>query len=247
VVTAHRDRTSSRLDFWTYRVGRSHLDRILSIAAEGFNADQLEFTTERSGTRMTRPTLEELISAVAASSLPGDPNSWDNLRFEAYGDRRTVSIDISELMLRVSVSGPDATWVHGQIARFKAILDPIAGEVHPATKRSRTALRLGTAASILAAVIVSFLLKSSRPEMQYPEVISVTLTVSTMILGGAFTLSLGGNNKSQRLLSVTGEITDRKWWQGLSTANKIALGAFVVAAVSAIAASVSAFADVWGS
>ncbi|MEV5463066.1 hypothetical protein [Streptomyces sp. NPDC002788] len=246
-MTEHRDVTSNRFEFYTYRVGRSHLDRLFSIATEGFPPNRISFETERSGTRLTRSTLEELVSAVAASSLPGDPNAWENLSFNAYGDGKDISIDINHHWFRASVSGPDATWVHGQAARLKAIVESTAGEIRPWELRHRRAAKIGFSAGVLTALSTLIILRASQEKPGMEETVTGATTMGAFIAFLVWIIGTAGKGKKRTHLSATEELSDAKWWQDLSVTEKIALGGLGVTAVAAIAASLSAYADVWGS
>ncbi|MEW1680524.1 hypothetical protein [Streptomyces sp. NPDC093594] len=246
-MTEHRDVTSNRFEFYTYRVGRSQLDRLFSIATEGFTPERITFETERSGTRLIRATLEELVSAVAESSLPGDPNVWENLSFRAYGDGKHISIEINDHWFRTSISGPDATWVHGQTARLKAIVEPIAGEVRPWEIRHRRAAKIGLYAGSLTALATLILLRGSKEETGIVETITGVTLVGATIALIVWLIGTTGKGKKRTHLSATEELSDTKWWQDLSASEKIALGGLGVAALAAIATSLSAYADVWGS
>ncbi|MGW3713952.1 hypothetical protein ACWDN6_27770 [Streptomyces albogriseolus] len=245
-MTGHQDVTSSRFQFYTYRVGRSQLDRLFSIAAEGFAPDVIKFETERSGTRLIRSTLEELVSAVAESSLPGDPNIWENLTFRAVNTENHIFIMINELSFSASVSGPDATWVHGQTARLKAIIQPIAGETQPWQLRHRRAGKIGMVAGLLIALSTLITLRASNEEAGIAETISAATTMGSLVALLVFLIGTSGKGKKRTQLSVTDEVSDTKWWQELSVSEKIALGGLAVAALAAVAASLSAYADVWG-
>ncbi|MFJ4360639.1 hypothetical protein ACIP25_30670 [Streptomyces massasporeus] len=245
-MTEHRDVTSNRFEFYTYRLGRSQLDRLFSIAAEGFRPEQLKFETERGGTSFTRSTLEELVSSVAASPLPGDPDEWSNLSFQAIEDWKHISIDITRHWLRVSISGPDATWVHGQAARLKAIVEPVAGTIRPSELRSRRAAKISLAAGLLAG-LAAFLIGQGTPDLTTGGAITGAIMVATVMGTIVFWIGIAGKGKTRTLISVTGEISDRRWWQDLSMADKIALGSLAVTTLAAIAAFLSAYADVWGS
>ncbi|MGV9624728.1 hypothetical protein [Streptomyces tendae] len=243
-MTEHRDVTSNRFQFYTYRVGRSQLDRIFSIATEGFTSDRVRFETERSGTRLTRATLEELVSAVAASSLPGDPNVWENLSFRAYGNDNHISIEISDLGFRASISGPDATWVHGQTARLKAIVEPVAGEARPWEIRQRRAGKIGLFTGILTALSTVIVVRAAEEPPGTVETVTGATAVGSFLAALVFLIGTAGKGKKKTHLSATEELVETKWWQDLSTADKIALGSLGVAALAAIAAYLSAYAAV---
>ncbi|WP_159044907.1 hypothetical protein [Streptomyces sp. NRRL F-5122] len=244
-MTEHRDLTSNRFEFYTYRVGRSQLDRLFSIASEGFPSERIMFKTERSNTRLTRFTLEELVSAVATSPLPGDPNVWQNLAFIASDDGREISIDINQFWLCANISGPDATWVHGQTARLKSIVESVAGEKPVYRLRTYRAAKIGLLAGMMSAPVAVTAYQTLKDGARE--------TVAAGTVGGGlvglivFLLGSSGKAKNGTLLSVTGEISDRRWWEDLSITDKIALGGLGVAALAAIATGLSAYADVLGS
>ncbi|WP_141698447.1 hypothetical protein [Streptomyces lushanensis] len=241
-----RDFTMSRLQFHTYKVGRSLLDRLFAVASEGVNPEQLEFSTTRSGTTFTRKSLEELVSAVAASPTPGDPEIWSELDFSYYEIERSVRIDFSTLGVRVSIRSGDATWVHGQAARIRALLEPVAGEERPWVKQSRTARRIGLVAGGLAWVAAFFALRENVERIDGWLAASASILIASVVFAVINLLGVSGKVKSKAQLNVVGEIADGGWWKNLDTMERVAFGALLVTAVAAVGTLGSAYSDLWG-
>ncbi|GAA2291366.1 hypothetical protein OKJ48_42255 [Streptomyces kunmingensis] len=245
-VTDHRDVTTNRTRFYTYRLGRSQLDRLFSIASEGLNPDRTTLATERAGTRFVRPTLEDLVSAVAASQLPGDLSKLDNIEFSGFGGQdRYIRISIEPLWLNVSISGQDATWVHGQAARLKALLEPNAGTVNPSDLRLRAALKLSILAATLAGV-AGFLFGQGILHQNHRQSTALATLVAVIMYSIVFFTGTAGGGKAKAIINVAGEIPERARWWDTSMSDKISLSGVAIAALAAIAAGVSAYADISG-
>ncbi|MEV5264593.1 hypothetical protein [Streptomyces werraensis] len=244
-MAENQDKTSTRLKFRTYKVGRSQLDRVITIATEGFKPEQISFKTTRSGTTFKRRTLEELISAIATSPLPGDPEIWSDLSIDAFDHQRnrSVSVDFRDYELSVWISGTDATWVHGQNARIRALLEPVANEQEEGSPL------VGCSGAACGALVwvVAFLLTQKATEA-IPVWGSILVATTAGLLALRIVLTYGGDKEEaeKRLLNVVGEVSDRGWWESRSMQDKIALAGAAIAAIAAIAALMSAYADVWG-
>jgi hypothetical protein len=243
--TSGDDKTSILLRFRTYRVGRSQLDRVISIATEGFEPDDISFKTTRSSTTLERRTLDELISAVATSPLPGDPEIWPNLEIVAHRSGNHVAVEFDDnLCLSVYIRSADATWVHGQSARFKLLLESVAHE-----RDTRGCLMQGCAPFGMGALawLLTFLLMhrlaDSVPAWANALCATVASLVTFLTVG---TFVSGGEYNESRLLNVVGEVSNRGWWRSRTPQEKIALAGVAVATITAISALLSAYANVWG-
>ncbi len=245
-VHAPRDFTTSRFEYRTYKVGRSLLDRVFAVASEGAGEGRLEFSTTRNGTTLQRGTLEELVSAVADSPTPGDPEIWDNLDFSSRTDAGSVSIDIHERWLSVTVRGSDATWVHGQAARIRALLDPVADEERPWEKQHRTAIKIAVSAGIVALVSSFLVLREFDKSASVGELLLSSFTTASFVIGIFMWLGTLGKTRQNGFLNVVGEVSDTGWWKGLSTTEKVSFGALIATFVAAIGTLASAYSDLWG-
>ncbi|MEU9413493.1 hypothetical protein AB0E08_48475 [Streptomyces sp. NPDC048281] len=118
------EQTEKRLVYYRWRLGRSELDRLFSVAREGFADDEVVLSTVRNDTRYRQRSLEGLVSAILTSPTAGDPQTWGNIHFEAVkeGDGRHLEIHIDSGKLVAYVVGSDATWVYGQTARLDMLL-----------------------------------------------------------------------------------------------------------------------------
>ncbi|THA32667.1 hypothetical protein [Streptomyces sp. A1547] len=150
-----------------------------------------------------RSTLEELVSAVAESTLPGDPEYWDNLSYSSYADGKYILIDFNHLWASVSISGPDLTWVHGQAARLKAILAPASGEEAPWRRKQRIAAGIGVAAAALVWPSAYFILR----DVTSIRGSAVTLSCLIVVLLGfaAFIIGTSGKGGVKRSSTLSGK------------------------------------------
>ncbi|MEU0916131.1 hypothetical protein GTX53_18840 [Streptomyces sp. SID5594] len=245
-MAASRDFTTSRFEYRTYKVGRSLLDRVFAVASEGAEGDMVEFSTNRNGTTLQRSSLEELVSAVAASPTPGDPEIWTNLDFSYRDGRRNVSIQIHEMWLSVSVRGEDATWVHGQAARMRALLDPVAGEEPPWEKQHRTAVRIAASSAIVALVAAFLTFSEVNDNAGAGKNALDSFTISAFVFAVFVILGTQGKSKPKTFLNVVGEVSDAGWWKGLDTMERVAFGGLLVTFAAAIGTLASAYSDLWG-
>lgn len=112
------------------KIKRARLDKIWSLAMEGFSPDAIiRITTERRTGELSSEfegdTVDAVIEAVRGATLPGDPENIDNLYLliSERGSVRSVSIMIGGRALgpkvEVSVTGGDPGWVRGRIGGLR--------------------------------------------------------------------------------------------------------------------------------
>ncbi|MGW4724504.1 hypothetical protein [Streptomyces sp. NPDC004291] len=187
-----------------------------------------------------------MVSAVADSPTPGDPEIWDNLEFSSRNDTGSVSISIHELWLSVTVRGSDATWVHGQAARIRALLDPVANEELPWERQHRTAAKIAGSAGIVTLVSSFLTLREIDNSASLGDLLLGTFTITSFVVIIFFLLGTQGKAKRKVFLNVVGEVSDTGWWKGLSTTEKVAFGALIATIAAAIGTLGSAYSDLWG-
>ncbi|MFJ7056146.1 hypothetical protein ACIQVA_00040 [Streptomyces microflavus] len=245
-MPTYRDFTSSRFEYRTYKLGRSLLDRLFAVASEGADPNEVEYSTRRSGTTFTRASLEDLVSAVAASPTPGDPEIWSDLSFQYHHGSKSVRIEINHLWLSISVRGDDATWVHGQAARIRALVEPVSGEEAAYQTRHRTLLKFGLFAGGVAWLSSFFVIRNSSADESVAKNILDSLMIGMLLFLLISLLGLFGKGKSKTFLNVVGEVNDVGWWRNLDVMERIAFGALVVTVLAAIGTLGSAYSDLWG-
>ncbi|MFD4342355.1 hypothetical protein ACFWPP_34840 [Streptomyces anulatus] len=246
LVPAHRDYTSSRFEYRTYKLGRSLLDRLFAVASEGANANEVSYSTKRSGTTFTRGSLEDLVSAVAASPTPGDPEIWSDLRFQYHHGSKSVDIDINDHWMRVSIHGDDATWVHGQAARMRALVEPVSREEAAWQTRHRTLLKFGLVAGGVAWLSSFLVIRENAADEKIMKSVLDSLMIGMFLFAGISGLGLLGKGKSKTFLNVVGEVSDVGWWRNLDVMERVALGALFATILAAIGTLGSAYSDLWG-
>jgi hypothetical protein len=112
------------------KITRPRLERIWSLATEGFSAEaSTRITTERMAgelwSEVEGNTIEGVVEAVRRATLPGDPDDVDNLKLQ-ISERdcvRVVSITIGGRALGprvdVLVRGENPGWVRGRIGGLR--------------------------------------------------------------------------------------------------------------------------------
>ena len=114
------------------KITRPHLDKLWCLATEGFTSGALRrvATQRRAGelsSEFEASTIDLLIEAVRSATLPGDPETIDNLQLviSERGSVRRVSIVIDGHALgskvEVSVVDENPGWVRGRIGGLREL------------------------------------------------------------------------------------------------------------------------------
>jgi hypothetical protein len=111
-------------------INREQLTRIWAVSKQGFPEDsRFRISTDREhggiSSTISGGSIEDVIEGVRRSTLPGDPNSIDNLNLRvanwSEGDR-SVAIYITPRGVTVNVEGNDPQWVRGRIETLRDLL-----------------------------------------------------------------------------------------------------------------------------
>lgn len=118
----------AKLSVYGCKIRRDQLNRIWALAKEGFppGAD-IRISTDRKhggvSTTISGTTIDEVLDGLQRSTLPGDPNSLDNLALSIsqWENRvsRKVDIYITPRGVDVRLRGSDPEWVRGRIGGLK--------------------------------------------------------------------------------------------------------------------------------
>ncbi|WP_157877367.1 hypothetical protein [Streptomyces odonnellii] len=239
-VATPTQQTEVRTVYITCRLGKSELNRLFSLAPEGIPAASVSISTQRDSTRYRAGTLTDLVDHVRNSNASGNLNVWDNLALEAAdttGDRMSaINIDTERVV--VQVSGTDATWVHGQAARIKLLLEAAGGTEKGALRARKDLLTMTKALVIAIPMFAISFLTGGRvfPEEQLTENMQRDYYVAICTMVGTFGLYWIGfkivERASRALLIPTAEVPHGSWWGRASNADKISLSSLAVAALS---------------
>ncbi|MGW0543312.1 hypothetical protein ACWD0D_23760 [Streptomyces griseoincarnatus] len=266
MTTPPPQQTELRRVYYQCRLGRSELDRLFAVAAEGIPDTGITVSTQRGDTRFRQSDLSSLLDAVSQANVPGDPNQWSNITFEAEGENesRKVSIAIDQERVEMHLAGSDATWAYGQKARLEKLLEG-AGGLTKARRdkqdRDNALIASGITSAMLSGIAVVYPLAYGKPKSRDDFVATcleqfsnrrdglplwVTVTAAILFLGLAVAFFVSAMLKRRMIASalvVNGEVSTGSWWSNMSTSNKVAIIGLPIALMAAIATSVSALTD----
>lgn len=132
--------TEKRRTYYRCRLGRSRLDRLFAMAAEG-TAGNYVVSTQYGSTRYRAGTLAELVTLVEAGHTPGE---WTNLTVDLVDPQheRNISVALGLREIELRFYGADTTWVYGQDARLRELLTSYDGTLDPNTGRAEVSAYL---------------------------------------------------------------------------------------------------------
>ncbi|MGW9374063.1 hypothetical protein ACWGVR_29115 [Streptomyces xanthophaeus] len=240
------------LTYYKCRFGRRELDALFATAAQGFAPDELSFSHERHSRTFTANCLDDLIAAVCAAPLPGDPDEWTNLTFKATDPtgRRTVTLSLRRGSVDCEVTGTDATLVYGADAQIRLFIEDVSiGGVPPIETSSikkqfawACALTFFVGNSLWTTLMVSAL----TPGMQVHDYAVIILGALLCLIFLGATGRLAIQRRADRpVLEVVHELPTGTSWQRLQPIEKLTAYAVAVAAIAAVGTLVSAGTDVF--
>ncbi|MFF2719777.1 hypothetical protein [Streptomyces sp. NPDC058011] len=239
------------------RLGRRELDALFTVAGQGFQPGEIEFSHERHSRTFTEPTLAGLLATVRAAPLPGDPDAWDNLTFTATdpAGRRTVTISLSAKKVTTSVTGSDATLVYGTDTQIRLFLqdDAIGGRTSPKARTPRPlnwTVAVGVLIICVLAMAFSVVADGGRSGASVKNVLDACgpfIIVGYILLGlgtSLYTAALAW--VSRGVLEPTRALPTGGLWNRLGAMEKIAAVGVLVAALAAVGTLISAGTDLLG-
>ncbi|MEU9272739.1 hypothetical protein AB0E04_46245 [Streptomyces sp. NPDC048251] len=238
------------------RLGQRELDALFTVAGQGFQPGEIEFSHERHSRTFTAPTLADLVSDVRAAPLPGDPDTWNNLTFTATdpAGRRTVTMVLSPKKVTTTVTGTDATLVYGTDTQIRLYLvdDAIGGRT--SRKGPSSPSLLGT---LIVGVAIIFVLalafskaadggKTGESIKNFLDAAGPFIVTGYGLLGlGAMLHTAALGLGSRGVLAPTRLLPTGGVWNRLSTMEKMTgIGVFV-AALAAAGTLISAGTDLF--
>ncbi|WP_141753634.1 hypothetical protein [Streptomyces agglomeratus] len=239
------------------RLGRRELDALFTVAGQGFQPGEIEFSHERHSRTFTAPTLTDLVATVSAAPVPGDPDTWDNLTFTATdpAGRRTVTMLLSPKKVTTTVTGSDATLVYGADAQIRLFLldDAIGGRTSPKAKPPRSLTWSLIIGVVLIFVLSGVLSVAVDADLEMKASIKSTIEAwAPFISYGYILLSLLAVLHAVALRRVTrGVLTPTRTlptggvWSRLSTMEKFTVVGVLVTAAAAVGTLISAGADLY--
>lgn len=224
-VTTSSQQTSVQLMYKECRYGRSDIDRLFAVAAQGIGTASIQVSAQRGSTRYAAATVDDLIAALTAANVPGVTSRWPNLSLEASdsaGARRVV-ISIDDERTEVNVSGADETWVYGQAARIQILLASVGGREPTTPAYSKRDYALMAALAILVPT-VTLTADHLWSDFGYYAGLAVCLMVAV-----SYRISRNYylRKVNSPVLIMDAEVSRGSWWERLSVTNKIGFGTMI--------------------
>ncbi|MGW2339100.1 hypothetical protein [Streptomyces sp. NPDC001661] len=256
----------SNLDrYYGCRFGRGQLNRMAEIMEDGLPPGSVTFETRFGTYRFEASTLAQLVADVTSSPDVAVPDQWDNLTIKAPGPGAgtgvTVAIDGDRTAVTVEAQA-HATWAYGLEARLRVFLTTqAAGRYESRSSPEGRELRKESFFTALWAAALWYgifvlpghksrvtldngeqaLTQPAGPVPKYQLALFAVLFLwSAKDAVGAFIRLKTG----RPILFVQAELPTGTAWSRLSSMDRTAVAAVIVAAVAMIGTLVSAGADV---
>jgi hypothetical protein len=202
--------TEKRCTHYRCRLGREDLDRLFAVALEG-TAGEVTVSTQRASTTYRAATLDALVTLVDTANATG---VWADLTLDLTDPehRRSVTVTLGLKEAEIRLSGSDTTWVYGQDARLREMLESYDGNTDPNLGPQGAIAYLATSFAFLV-VTVSSLLNADSASKLLPPGISALLATTSGIL---FAWARFKSRETAHKWSVTEEVASGSPWSRLS-------------------------------
>ncbi|MDH6711312.1 hypothetical protein P3T27_008070 [Kitasatospora sp. MAA19] len=237
-------------EYYRSRLGRRELDGLFATASEGFQPPEIVVSHERHHRTFSAPTLNDLVAMVQAAPLPGDPDEWDNLTYEATdpAGKRSITIRLTAERVDTHVTGSDTTLVYGSDSKIRIYLEhkrigAIDSPMSPARKQMRKSL-VGVA-TFGVLLWYGYFWYTPAPGAAPPP-----LTILGLLTTVFFVLALKEwlqDRSARGCLEPTRQLPTGSLWSRLPTMEKLTAIAALVAAVAAVGTLISAGTDLFKS
>ncbi|MFE3676111.1 hypothetical protein [Streptomyces griseus] len=237
------------------RLGAQELAALFTVASQGFQPGEIEFSHERHSRTFTARTLADLISDVQAAPLPGNPDQYDNLTFTATdpAGRRTVVMKLTPQAVATRITGIDATLVYGTDSQLRIFLtDEAIGGQKSRTARAKGFFERQIATNmgllLVSAVVVGTAVKDVDNSEQVLDSIRTPATAMMWVFL-AVNICLFGHDAvvarvTRGVLAPTRTLPSGNFWDRLNSGERIAYAGVLVAILAATGTLISAGADV---
>ncbi|WP_097977895.1 hypothetical protein [Streptomyces sp. gb14] len=237
------------------RLGAQELAALFTVASQGFQPGEIEFSHERHNRTFTARTLADLISAVQAAPLPGDPDRYDNLAFTATdpAGRRTVAMRLTPQAVATRITGTDATLVYGTDSQIRLFLtDEAIGGQASSNARAKGFFERQVASNmgllLLSTLVVGTAIKNADDSQQVLDAARTPATAMMWIFV-AVNICLFGHDAvvarvTRGVLAPTRTLPSGNFWERLNSGERIAYAGVLVAILAATGTLISAGADV---
>lgn len=228
------------------RLGRRELDSLFTTASQGFVSTEIEVSHERHSRVFSAPSLAELIAAVQAAPLPGNPEEWDNIKFTATDPSggRTVTMHLTPQMVSATVTGTDANLVYGTHTQIRIFLEDktIGGRDSPVSEPRRQLRKSLTGLAVFGFMTVYGVFWYTPEPGAAPPPLTFLGLIMTAIFGFAVKEWLQ-DRTSRGCLEPTRNLLVGSLWSRLPMMERLTAIAAMIAAVAAIGTLVSAGSD----
>ncbi|MER6374854.1 hypothetical protein ABT255_42330 [Streptomyces mirabilis] len=222
------------------RVGRTELDKLFLVAAEGAPAGTVSVRCTVGNAHLQEDTLDDLIAARAALPYVSNRTPWTALTFERdEGAARYIGIEFKDGLVTVTVRSGEPIWTHGQAHRLGEILR----EAHGATAPRPYKRQLGQTAGMLITLVTLWILNAQTPGFSHDPlyVFMQGLLAATGALGFASLIRVWLRLRSSRaVLNVTADVQWGSAWSRLSSGDRIAVVSAVIGGLTLIATAAAA-------
>lgn len=229
--------------YYGCRLGRRELDSLFTVASQGFQSSSIRLSHQRHNRTFTATTLTDLIAAVQAAPLPGNPDVWTNLTFTAAdsGGRCGVTMRITDQEVDVTTTGTEPTWVYGLDVQIRIFLmnTAVGGRLSPKPESNRYA----DIFLLFASLFTLFVVRGTFGPYSLLWVGFLAGTAVVMVL--RLTRDGVKSRASRARLVPVRDLPTGSMWQRLAPIEQITAVGVVVAAVAAVGTLASAASDLF--
>jgi hypothetical protein len=223
-------RARSQFDLHGCKINRADLDRALALARQGFSPQvnvTIETAREYGGisSQIYGSSIDEMLSSLRQSTLPGDPDYLDNLSMTLTDPllnpaNRHLAIYIGPWWVRVIVEGEDPGWVRGQIGGLKDLFDHTRAKwLIPPAKRFKLfifSLILFMLVDI-SAIVIGFIISDKAYHRHREIFILISLLCIVLIIGVIFADRIIRHRERTELRLLPGVPKRKIGWTSLLT------------------------------
>ncbi|MGX1303311.1 hypothetical protein RKD35_004799 [Streptomyces albogriseolus] len=252
-MTATPERVHLLRTFKSCRLGRADLRRLTEISTDGLNAADVTVSTDHNDILHSASNIDDLINAVQTSRGYDDRVPWDSFTIEGRGgstvsaDYRSVQVMVRRRYSHVSFSGNDHIWAHGQLARVQLFLANRNGKTDSVSSFRSVLWSASSFAAVVttgpwfALVAVTLAARSNflfnLAAAMFPFLlIAHCVNLLTKVANGPL---------ARGKIRFTEDMPSGNLWQRMDLPNKIAFITLLFGGMAAIAATVSAGADIF--
>lgn len=191
------------------------LTRIGKLLDERPELGKITYSTRGREFDFSRPSLDELRSALSSNTMPGDPDRVDNLTITATGPGHAVRFEIDQDGSRWQVESGEPYWRSSLAHGLEKWAEYAGGRVAK-KRRLRYPTVVGLAQVGLAAVCLATGILPKTPW-------AVILTITIALIGpvAAYLSANVWRRPRPTRLSPFGELPTTGWWAAMNRSDRI--------------------------